>query len=120
MPTVTLPLWSSAATRGEGGAFGPLLRPLGREPRPLGHFHAALFSHRTIPIGEINLKGTIATLFEVQHSLGVLHLLADYREPAGLGESEFLRRMFGRGYWLSSKPRGHLHDRIPSSPSPSV
>ena len=57
----------------------------------MGHFHAAVFSHRTLPIGEIDLKGTVAALFEGQHFQGVLHLLADYREPAGLGESEFVR-----------------------------
>jgi hypothetical protein len=79
------------ASRGEPGALGPLLRPLGRTPQPAGHFHAAVFSHRTLPIGELDLKGTVAALFEAQHLQGVLHLLSDYREPAGLGESEFVR-----------------------------
>ena len=62
-----------------------------RTTEPMGHFHAAPFSHRTLPIGEIDLKGTVASLFETQHLQGVLHLLADYREAAGLGESEFVR-----------------------------
>jgi anti-anti-sigma factor len=79
------------ATRGEAGVLAPLLRPVGREPQPMGHFHAALFSHRTLAMGEIDLKGTVAALFEGQHLQGVLHLLADYRESAGLGESEFVR-----------------------------
>jgi hypothetical protein len=79
------------ATRGEAGAMASLLRPVGRGPKPVGHFHAAVFSHRTLPKGEIDLKETVAALFEAQHFQGVLHLLADYREPAGLGESEFLR-----------------------------
>jgi anti-anti-sigma factor len=79
------------AARGEAGALTPLLRPVGRAPRPAGHFHAAAFSHRTLPIGEIDLKGTVAALFEAEHLQGVLHLLGDYREPAGLGESEFVR-----------------------------
>jgi anti-anti-sigma factor len=79
------------ATRGEAGALASLVRPVGRGPLLEGHFHAAVFSHRTLPIGEIDLKGTVATLFEAQHFQGVLHLLADYREPAGLGESEFIR-----------------------------
>jgi hypothetical protein len=87
----TTALIVGVATRGEAGALTPLLRPLGRGPQPVGHFHAAVFSHRTLPIGEIDLKGTVATLFEAQHFQGVLHLLADYREPAGLGESEFVR-----------------------------
>ena len=87
----TTALVVGVATRGEAGALASLLRPLGRGPQPLGHFHAAVFSHRTLPIGEIDLKGAVAALFEAQHFLGVLHLLADYRQPAGLGESEFVR-----------------------------
>jgi anti-anti-sigma factor len=79
------------AARGEVGVLAPLLRPLGRTPQPMGHFHAAVFSHRTLSIGEIDLKDTVAALFESQQFQGVLHLLADYREPAGLGESEFVR-----------------------------
>jgi hypothetical protein len=87
----TTALVVGVATRGEAGALAPLLRPLGRGPQPVGHFHAAVFSHRTLPIGEIDLKGAVAALFEGQHFQGVLHLLADYRAPAGLGESEFVR-----------------------------
>ena len=87
----TTALIVGVATRGEAGALASLLRPVGRGPQPVGHFHAAVFSHRTLPIGEIDLKGTVAALFEAQHFQGVLHLLADYREPAGLGESEFVR-----------------------------
>jgi hypothetical protein len=79
------------ATRQDVRTMAPLLRPVGRTPQPAGHFHAALFSHRTLPIGEIDLKETVATLFEAQHLQGVLHLLGDYREPVGLGESEFVR-----------------------------
>jgi anti-anti-sigma factor len=87
----TTALIVGVATRGEAGALASLLRPVGRGPQPVGHFHAAVFSHRTLPIGEIDLKGTVAALFEAQHFQGVLHLLADYRELAGLGESEFVR-----------------------------
>jgi anti-anti-sigma factor len=79
------------AARGEVGALAPLLRPLGRPPRLFGHFHAAAFSHRTLPVGEIDLRETAAALFEAQRLQGVLHLLGDYREPDGLGESEFVR-----------------------------
>src|SRR5579883_2107417 len=87
----TTALVVGVAARGEAGALTPLLRPLGRGTQPVGHFHAAVFSHRTLSIGEIDLKGTVAALFEAQHFQGVLHLLGDYREPAGLGESEFVR-----------------------------
>jgi anti-anti-sigma factor len=84
-------LVAGVATRGEVGVLAPFVRPLGRRPRPAGHLHAAAFSHRTLPFGEIDLAGTVAALFEAQHLQGVLHLLGDYREPAGLGESEFVR-----------------------------
>jgi anti-anti-sigma factor len=87
----TTALVVGVAARGVTGALTPLLRPLGRGTQPVGHFHAAVFSHRTLSIGEIDLKGTVAALFEAQHFQGVLHLLGDYREPAGLGESEFVR-----------------------------
>jgi anti-anti-sigma factor len=87
----TTALVVGVATRGEAGPLASLLRPVGRGTQPVGHFHAAVFSHRTLPIGEIDLKGIVAALFEAQHFQGVLHLLADYREPAGLGESEFVR-----------------------------
>ncbi len=79
------------ATRAEPGALAPLVRPLGREPWPAGHFHAAPFSHRVLPAGEIELQDTVRALFEEQNLQGVLHLLGDFREPAGLGESEFVR-----------------------------
>jgi hypothetical protein len=87
----TTALIVGVATGGENQALASMLRPLGRGPQPMGHFHAAVFSHRTLPIGEIELKETVAALFEAQHFQGVLHLLADYRESAGLGESEFVR-----------------------------
>ncbi|MGH7173773.1 MAG: STAS domain-containing protein [Gemmataceae bacterium] len=90
------------ATRKEPAALSPLVRPLGPMTQPMGHFHAAPFSHRTLPIGEIDLKGTVAALFETQHLQGVLHLLADYREGAGLGESEFVRG----ACWAA--PLGHI------------
>ncbi len=79
------------ATRAEPGALAPMVRPLGRAPRPVGHFHAALFAHRTLSKGEIDLRETVAALFETQRLQGLLHLLSDYRAPAGVGESEFVR-----------------------------
>jgi hypothetical protein len=79
------------ATRSDAGALAPFVRPLGRAAQPAGHFHAAPFAHQILPIGELDLKQTVAGLFENQHLQGVLHLLGDYRDPAGLGESEFVR-----------------------------
>jgi anti-anti-sigma factor len=79
------------ATRGDAGALAPLVRSVGRGAQPMGHFHAAPFSPRVLPIGEIDLPATVQTLFEEQQLQGLLHLLSDFREPAGLGESEFVR-----------------------------
>jgi hypothetical protein len=41
--------------------------------------------------GRIDLKETIANLFETESLLGVLHLLNDTRNVVGIGESEFIR-----------------------------
>lgn len=79
------------AARREPGPLAAMLRPVGREPQPVGHFHAAAFSHRILPKGQIDLKETVDSLFGSQHLQGVLHLLGDYRVPAGVGESEFVR-----------------------------
>jgi len=56
-----------------------------------GHFHAASFSYRPLQKGLIELKPSLAALFEGRGAQGVLHLLNDSREYTGAGESEFLR-----------------------------
>jgi len=71
--------------------FSSLLRPLESEGAILGHFHAAAFSYRPLPKGEIDLNATVAALFETENLQGVLHLLADNREAAGPQQSEFVR-----------------------------
>jgi hypothetical protein len=73
----------------EGSALQPLLRPLA--PGLQGHFHAASFSYRPLQKGLIDLKPTLAALFEGKAAQAVLHLLHDSREFTGAGESEFLR-----------------------------
>jgi anti-anti-sigma factor len=87
----TATLVVGVAARGDGGALAPLLRPLGAGPTPVGHFHAAAFSYRTLAKGEIDLQTTVAALFEQQSLRSILHLLGDYREGTGMGESEFVR-----------------------------
>lgn len=69
--------------------LSPVLRPLGGGM--FGHLHAAAFSYRAIPKGRIDLKTSIAALFETQTIQGVLHLLNDERERVGVGQSEFYR-----------------------------
>jgi hypothetical protein len=87
----TTTLIAGIAARAARGSLAPLLRSLGSAPTPVGHFHAAAFSYRTLPKGEIDLQTTVAALFEHQSLQTILHLLGDYREGTGLGESEFVR-----------------------------
>ena len=85
-----LTLVTGIAARGECGALEPMLRPLGK-PGLKGHFHAAAFSYRPVKKGRLELKATVASLFETSTLQGVLHLLADDRQIEGAGESEFVR-----------------------------
>ena len=89
--TRCLTLAVGVAARAERSALVPMIRPLGKEPWPSGHFHAAVFSYRPLKKGEADLKTTVATLFEVETPLAVFHLLNDDREIVGAGESEFVR-----------------------------
>lgn len=68
-----------------------MVRPLGKEPLPAGHFHTAVFSYRPLKKGEMDLKTTVSTLFESETLQAVLHLLNDDRGIAGAGQSEFVR-----------------------------
>lgn len=85
------------AGRGDLGPLGPWLRPLGRDAFLSGHCHAAAFSYRPVPKGDIDLDETVRSLFETQALQGILHLLADYRDINGVGETELQRGAL----WLS-------------------
>jgi anti-anti-sigma factor len=87
----SLALISGVAASSECAPLAPMLRPLGAEAWPLGHFHAAAFSYRPLKKGSIDMKATVTTLFERETLQGVLHLLADGREAAGQQQSEFVR-----------------------------
>jgi anti-anti-sigma factor len=86
----SLALVSGVAAAKECAPLKPLLRRVGTEEWPVGHFHAATFSYRPLKKGAIDLNSTVATLFETETLQGVLHLLADSRE-AGAPQSEFVR-----------------------------
>jgi hypothetical protein len=87
----SLALISGIAAGSECSALSSMLRPVGAEALPLGHFHAAAFSYRPIKKGTIDLQATVTTLFETETLQGVLHLLADSREKSGAQQSEFVR-----------------------------
>jgi anti-anti-sigma factor len=88
-------LLAGIAVRGGADALASVIRPF---PNPssstlplAGHFHAAAFSYRPVQRGQIDLKGSIKTLFEGQALEGVLHLLTDDRAISGGGQSELVR-----------------------------
>ena len=87
----SLALVAGVGSSAPSGPFASLLRPLGAAPGPFGHFHAAAFSYRPLQKGEIDLKSTVAALFESENLQGVLHLLTDNRQAAGAQQSEFVR-----------------------------
>lgn len=68
-----------------------LLKPLMQSGQIHGHFHAAAFPYQPLRKGKVELNQTVRPLFESGQVLGVLHLLNDWREINGAGESRFLR-----------------------------
>lgn len=87
----SLALVAGVATSAEHPSLAPFVRPLDKDPRLAGHFHAAAFSHRPLQKGALDVRTTVATLFESETLQGVLHLLADSREIVGAGQSELIR-----------------------------
>jgi anti-anti-sigma factor len=87
----SLALVVGLVTRDNPDSLGLMLRPIGPEPGLAGHFHAAAFTYRHLQKGEIDLKGTVRSLFDNDSLQGVLHLLSDNRPMEGVGESEFVR-----------------------------
>jgi anti-anti-sigma factor len=87
----TVALVAGLAARKRTLALRSLLRPLGNGSQAFAHLHAAAFGYRPMQKGRIELKTAVRSLFDGGGLQGVLHLLADDREIAGGGESEFLR-----------------------------
>jgi anti-anti-sigma factor len=72
-------------------ALAPFLRPLDRDQSLVGHCHTALFSHRPIQRGFLELATTAHGTFQSQAISSVLHLLNDRRPITGAGETTFVR-----------------------------
>jgi anti-anti-sigma factor len=87
----------------------PLLRPLDPDVRCFGHAHAALFSHKPLPDGQIDAQSFIRTLFDFGTVHGVLHLMYDDRNSMRSTESEFIRGSM----WVH--PLAELTDSGPST-----
>ena len=93
----SLAVISGIAAASECAPLAAMLRRVGPQDWPQGHFHAAAFSYRPLKKGDIDLKATVTTLFERETLQGVLHLLTDDREAAGPQQSEFVRGAFWIG-----------------------
>ena len=89
--TRSLALVTGVASCRPVGPFASLLRPLGTGSDPFGHIHGAAFSYHPLQKGEIDLKSTVTSLFEVENLQGILHLFTDDRSTAGPQQSEFVR-----------------------------
>ena len=72
---------AGVAARSSSGALGELLRPMAGTGSVWGHFHAAAFSYRPMKKGRIDLKTIVRSIFEAETLQGVLHLIADDRDP---------------------------------------
>ena len=79
-----------AATKARGAELR-LLKPMVQSGELHGHFHAAAFPYHPLRKGNVDYAETIQRLFEGEQVLGLLHLLNDWRELSGAGESRFLR-----------------------------
>jgi len=91
--TKSVVLLVGIAVRGNADALTPVIRPFpSQSSSPLaGHFHAAAFSYRPVPRGQIDLKASIKKLFEEQTLEGILHVLSDDRVLLGSGQTELVR-----------------------------
>ncbi|PLX28694.1 MAG: hypothetical protein C0600_09415 [Ignavibacteria bacterium] len=69
----------------------PYLRPLHPEAELHGHAHAAVFSYRPLPAGQIDPHSFIRSLYDEERIHTVLHLLYDDRNTLSSVESEFVR-----------------------------
>jgi anti-anti-sigma factor len=93
------PAWANAvalvvgvvAREAHHPALAPMLRPLVEDGSVMGHLHAAVFPYRPLRKGRVDLASTLDHLFEDRSVRAVLHLLHDWRQPLGAGQSAFTR-----------------------------
>ncbi len=92
------PAWTNAVAlvvgvvaRQAPPALAPMLRPLVEDGSMMGHLHAAVFPYRPLRKGRVDLAATLDHLFEDRSVRAVLHLVHDWRQPLGAGQSAFTR-----------------------------
>lgn len=93
----SLSLTVGVVTRDCEEALAGFVRPLTTEAHSFGHFHSAIFPYSPIQKGCIELNSSIRNLMEGNKVMALLHLLNDWRDAQGAGES-----MFSRGAIWSS------------------
>ena len=86
-----LALIAGIADRSGSNELNSFIRPLGGESTIGGHFHAAVFPYSPLRKDRLDLNMTIGRLYDTQSLNGVLHLIHDDRNIAGVGQSEFIR-----------------------------
>ena len=87
----TVAVVTGVVSRRPDAALAPLLRPVGISSDLVGHFHAAVFEFRPVPLRTVALRPLMTKYFSQQPLRAVTHLLHDDRGAAGAGESAFLR-----------------------------
>jgi len=87
----TVAVVTGIVSRKPDAALAPMLRPVGISSDLVGHFHAAVFEFRPVPLRTVALRPLMTKYFSQQPLRAVMHLLHDDRGAAGAGESAFLR-----------------------------
>ena len=87
----TVAVVTGVVSRQPDPRLAPLLRPVGVSNDLLGHFHAAIFEFRPVPLRTVALRPLMTKYFSQQPLRSVMHLLHDDRGAAGAGESAFQR-----------------------------
>jgi hypothetical protein len=66
-------LVAGIVTQKDVDTLRPVVRPMGHEEWPKGHFHAAAFTYRPLKKGQVELAETVRVLFEGERLNAILH-----------------------------------------------
>ncbi|HPG31924.1 MAG TPA: hypothetical protein PLQ81_14140, partial [bacterium] len=79
------------ADKNNNAVLNPFVRKISNNSDIYAHFHSLIFTYQPLRKNDIELDSTIASLFEKQSLLSILHLINDERNITGIGQSEFSR-----------------------------